>query len=173
MPEETFVWPQPVKELDKIGGKPMVTDNKTTGRNMDLSEKIQQINSPCRIDLTIGKLADFSLVLSNQQGQELSLGYNQGQNQFYIDRSKSGKTDFNQEFAARHTAPRFASSPVSTISLIIDNSSVELFADDGLTVMTEIFFPDTPYNQMHLQSPGPRPLSVEKMEYVPLKSIWK
>jgi len=163
----------PVKELDKIGGKPMVTDNKTTGRNMDLSEKIQQINSPCRIDLTIGKLADFSLVLSNQQGQELSLGYNQGQNQFYIDRSKSGKTDFNQEFAARHTAPRFASSPVSTISLIIDNSSVELFADDGLTVMTEIFFPDTPYNQMHLQSPGPRPLSVEKMEYVPLKSIWK
>ena len=38
------------------------------------------------------------------------------------------------------------------ISLILDESSAELFADDGLTVMTEIFFPETPYNQIHIKT---------------------
>jgi len=54
---------------------------------------------------------------------------------------------------------------------MIDVSSVELFADDGLTVMTEIFFPNKPYNQLRLQSPGD--ILIEKLEYIKLKKILK
>ena len=32
--------------------------------------------------------------------------------------------------------------------MILDNTSLELFADGGLTTMTEIFFPDQPFNSM-------------------------
>lgn len=56
------------------------------------------------------------------------------------------------------------------ISLIIDVSSVELFADDGLTVMTAIFFPNKPYNQIHIQSSDNA--LIKKLEYINLKSIW-
>ena len=57
------------------------------------------------------------------------------------------------------------------ISLVIDVSSVELFADDGLTVMTSIFFPNKEYNKIHIQSPDN--VLIKKLEYINLKSIWK
>jgi fructan beta-fructosidase len=56
------------------------------------------------------------------------------------------------------------------ISLVIDVSSVELFADDGLTVMTELFFPNKPYNQIHIQSADG--ILIKKLEYKKLKGIW-
>jgi fructan beta-fructosidase len=54
---------------------------------------------------------------------------------------------------------------------VIDASSVELFADDGLTVMTEIFFPNKPYSQIRLQSSDNA--VIKKLEYISFKSIWK
>jgi levanase/fructan beta-fructosidase len=32
--------------------------------------------------------------------------------------------------------------------MILDKTSIELFWDDGLTVMTEIFFLNAPFNQI-------------------------
>jgi fructan beta-fructosidase len=48
---------------------------------------------------------------------------------------------------------------------------VELFADDGLTVMTEIFFPSQPYNQTHIESP--EKVLIKRFEYTELRSIWQ
>jgi fructan beta-fructosidase len=48
---------------------------------------------------------------------------------------------------------------------------VELFADDGLSVMTEIFFPTTPYNKMEIQSEE-TPV-IKKLAYMNLKSMWE
>jgi fructan beta-fructosidase len=38
------------------------------------------------------------------------------------------------------------------MTLIVDVASVELFADNGLTVMTEIFFPSQPFNKISFRS---------------------
>ena len=56
------------------------------------------------------------------------------------------------------------------ISLVIDISFVELFSDDGLTTMTEIFFPNKPYNDIYIKSAGS--FTIKKLEYISLKSIW-
>ena len=77
-------------------------------------------------------------------------------------------TDFQKDFAAKSVAPRLTPNPKMNISLVIDVSSVELFADDGLTVMTGIFFPNKPYNQFHLTSADN--LTIKKMEFTKLKS---
>ena len=97
------------------------------------------------------------------------IGYDKEQNQFYIDRTKSGKVDFQKDFAAIHTAPRFTNDKKTTLTLVIDVSSVELFADNGLTVMTEIFFPNELYNKIHLQSADN--MVINRLEYMDLKSI--
>ena len=54
------------------------------------------------------------------------------------------------------------------ISLVIDVSSIELFADDGLTTMTEIFFPTKPYSKILLHREGKA--VIKKLEYIKLKS---
>jgi len=51
---------------------------------------------------------------------------------------------------------------------VIDESSVELFADDGLSVMTEIFFPSTPYNKANIQAADN---TIKQLQYTPYKSI--
>jgi fructan beta-fructosidase len=73
-------------------------------------------------------------------------------NNYFIDRTLSGKVDFEKGFAAKHIAPRLSGKKSIGLTLMIDNASVELFADKGLTGMTEIFFPGEPFSTIIIQS---------------------
>ena len=160
---------QPVSELSAIEGKPIVIENLKITDSLHLFKKISTIKFPCRLNINMEKTSDFSLSFSNDLGEELLVGYDKKLNQYFIDRSKSGKTTFEKGFAAWHTAPRFTSKSNMNISLLIDVCSVELFADDGLTTMTEIFFPNKPYSRILLQQTGKAVL--KKLEYIKLRSI--
>ena len=116
-------------------------------------------------------MESFNFILSNDQGEQLVAGYDKPTNQFFIDRTKAGNTSFEKGFAERHTAPRILKTSGSRITLIIDRASIELFADDGLSVMTDIFFPNKPFNQIHIQSKDK--LLIKKLEYTGLNSIWQ
>jgi len=98
------------------------------------------------------------------------VGYDGPTNSFYIDRTKSGKTDFEKSFPARHTAPRFAATKETDFVLVIDNASVEMFADNGLTVMTDIFFPGEDYSILRIQSPAH--FTASKISFNRLRPIW-
>lgn len=165
---EILVASQPLAELSKIQSKPITISNVKIDNSIDMAARIGKVKFPCRINLKMDEVKDFSLVLSNDKGEELIIGYDKKQNQYFIDRTKSGKTNFQKEFAARSVAPRLTDNSKMSITLLIDVSSVELFADDGLTAMTAIFFPNKPYSQVHIQSA--ENAVVKKIEYINLKS---
>ena len=167
---DILVASQPVAELNKIAFKSTVAENVQVAGSLDLARKTGKLVLPARLDLSLEELKNFSLVLSNGAGEEVVIGYDQGQNQYFIDRTKSGNVDFHQAFAAKHAAPRLTKAPQANISLLIDVSSVELFADDGLSVMTETFFPNQPYDQIHLRTPDS--LVIKKMALSRFNSIW-
>jgi len=129
-----------------------------------------KLTGPAKISFTSDKIETFSVTLSNEQGEKIVVGYDKAANYYYADRSKSGIVNFEKEFSYFHFAPRLSTKPNLDFTLIIDNASIELFADNGLTVMTEIFFPTTPYNQITIQSK--EGTIIKKLEYVNLKSIW-
>ncbi|MCW3094279.1 MAG: glycoside hydrolase family 32 protein [Ferruginibacter sp.] len=160
---------QPVKELSVIKEKTKVFENIAIG-NYDLGKSIGSLNGAARIDIIANQSESFSFTLSNAAGEQVIAGYDKAINQYYIDRSKSGKIDFEKGFAAKHTAPRLSPKNITQLTLVIDDASIELFADDGLTVMTEIFFPNKPYDQMHIQSASN--FLLKKIVYTELKSIW-
>ena len=58
--------------------------------------------------------------------------------QMYLDRAHSGRVEFHHGFAARHRAPRAAS---SELRVLVDRSSVEWFAGDGEAVISNRVFP--------------------------------
>jgi fructan beta-fructosidase len=99
------------------------------------------------------------------------IGYNSAKKQYFIDRAKSGKIDFSTKFATTAFAPRLTGKKSSSdIELVIDVSSVELFADNGLTVMTSIFFPHKTFSQLQIQSN--KGAIIKNLKLLPLKSIW-
>lgn len=167
--DDVLITSQPVDELTVNPSKKKVAENTGVTESLNVSGKTEQITLPCAIKCDFTKNAGFSLILSNNLGEEVVIGYDKNQNQYYIDRSKSGKVDFYKGFAAKHVAPSLSDKPKTNLSLIIDVSSVELFADDGLTVMTEIFFPGKPFNQVKILSSGK---TIEQSKYTRLTGIW-
>jgi fructan beta-fructosidase len=133
------------------------------------SENKIRLESPYKIDFNIPDLHTFTIIYSNSSGQELRIGFDEDKNEFFIDRSKAGKSDFDAHFAAIHYAPRIAKSKESTLTVILDNSSVELFADGGLTCMTDIFFPERPLNEWRTEA---NKNLFENIQISQLKSIW-
>ena len=108
----------------------------------DLSEEIEFQNATFEMDITLTATADFEIVLSNKLENELSVKYERANSRFIIDRSKTGDISFHPEFGALILAPRIAKTEQMNLKLVVDVASIELFADDGTTVMTAIFFPD-------------------------------
>ena len=162
---------QPVQELASLKSAPVTIQNIAVNKSIDLTKKMGRLKIPCSINLSLNRANNFSFVFSNDLGEQLVVGYDQDQHQYFIDRTKSGKIDFQKDFAGRHIAPRLTDDASMNISLVLDASSVELFADDGLTVMTSLVFPNKPFSQIQVESSDI--LSIKKITYTSLKSIWK
>jgi fructan beta-fructosidase len=152
----------PVKALNKLVVKTQVYNHSSARNGVAIS-------GPTRIKFNVSDLHSFSLVFKNGSGQSLITGYDEEKKSFYIDRTLAGKSDFSHQFANIQYGPRFADTKDSKIVLILDNASIELFADEGLTTMTEIFFPDTPFN--HLQQKGGFNY-LNEIKLSQLSSIW-
>jgi len=161
---------EPVREFSVIQSKSIVFKNISVSKKIDFARLLGSTKIPCYLKLDLDRIKDFSVVLTNEAGDKLVIGYDKKENKYYIDRTQSGNTSFEKDFPAVNAAPRFADDKKLNISLIIDVSSVELFADDGLTVMTEIFFPNKPYDQIHFESP--ENVLIKQLEYAKLNSIW-
>lgn len=107
------------------------------------------------IDLVKTTAIGFSIYLSNELHQRYEIGYDINFKEFYSDRKHAGDLSFADNFATKvHKAPRTSSSIILPIRLYIDAASVELFADQGETCLTELFFPTGGFTKMHLHAIG-------------------
>ena len=168
--EDILVASEPVKELDAIQNSPL-NFKELTIKEMDLTSQMKGNPIPARIDMSIENRSGFEFIISNDRKEELRVGLDVSRNQYYIDRTRSGKTEFQNDFSGRAYAPRFSKSSSCKLTLIIDVSSIELFADDGSTILTEIFFPTEPFNKMKLISS--EKMRVKKLSVKQLRTIWK
>ncbi len=74
-----------------------------------------------------------------------------------VDRTRSGKTNFHRAFPARHEAPLRATDGRVTLRLLVDTSSLEVFAQNGETVLTELIFPAAAPRSLSLRNDGEAP----------------
>ncbi len=146
-----YLTSNPVAELSSRMKEPKQIGSINVKKEYDLSQKIDYRSPTFSLQLTEADTKDFSIVLDNEVGDETVIGYDKKSNQYYIDRTKSGKIDFDPGFGKRSYAPRLSTGPIN-MTLIVDISSVELFADEGLTEMTGIFFPRQPVTKIYLRS---------------------
>ena len=108
-----------------------------------------------KIELEISNMEEvkYTFITSNNNGDFLTFGYDHKEKQFFIDRSNSGVVEFSENFALKPSiAPRFRKDDNLKINFILDKTSVELFYDEGETVMTEIFFPFEPFQTLSLET---------------------
>ncbi len=168
--EKYLVSSNPVPELDALSSSTVKLENININ-NFDLTEKTGKLKGPARLSLQAAQLAGLSITLSNDNGQKVVIGYDENKKEFFMDRRASGNIDFEKGFAAWHTAPRVSDKQTMDITLIIDLASVEMFADNGLTAMTQVFFPDSPFTTITLQSA--ENLLIHTLNFSHLKSMYE
>lgn len=118
---------------------------------------------PNRIDINDTKTTDFEIILSNTYNEKLIVGYHAAEKQFYIDRIKAGVSNFNEGFATIAVAPRLSYAMNMDLSILLDKTSIEFFADGGRTVMTALFFSTFPYTKWEITSKEKMPSSSIKL----------
>lgn len=125
------------------------------------------------IEIPQGVTPELGIILSNAKGEAYRVGFDARKNEFFSDRTQAGIKDFSADFATRrHVAPRLSLARTVRLHVYFDLASCELFADDGATVMTAIFFPSEDFNRLSIYASGGEVL-VKRGEVFRLKSIWR
>lgn len=145
----------PVKEIEGYRTVKFKDENLKISQSTKLIDSKSIDLSRAEINFKVSEVNDksFTLKLLNDKGEELSFGYDHKKNDFFIDRSLSGETDFSKDFGDAPTlAPRISEEEKLTLKILLDKTSIELFFDEGKTVMTEIFFPSEPFNSLTIET---------------------
>ncbi|MCH5346039.1 MAG: DUF4980 domain-containing protein [Muribaculaceae bacterium] len=144
----------PSPELKKLRGAAYVnltgvSINKT-GRAIELPAAN---DGACEINLEIASSGNpVWLTLSNDKGDEAVMVYDPKTHLLSFDRTHSGVVDFNENFPALTVAPTFENNGKLGLQIFIDRSSIEVFEKDGKFSMTNLVFPNAPFNRLQVNT---------------------
>ena len=147
----------PSPELAKLKGKTVASSKKFSvnknGKKFNLPKSNDGV---CEITATIKaqKGAKVNFTLSNAKGEKVDLTYDVDARTLSFDRTQSGITDFSHDFPAVTVAPTFENDGEVTLDIFIDTSSIEVFANGGKSVMTNLVFPTAPYSSLSISGSG-------------------
>ena len=164
---------QPVAELQRlrgprqqlaaqvipVGSTPLAARG-VRGRALEIAAEFQP-----------GTASEFGLKVRTGPGQETVIGIDPKAGQLFVDRTRAGEAGFHKEFAARHTAPLPVENGRVRLRILVDWSSVEVFAGDGRTVITDQIFPAPESEGVELYAKGGAARLVS-LEAWPLASSW-
>jgi fructan beta-fructosidase len=88
-----------------------------------------------------GSATRAGLVVRAGDDERTVVGYDAAAGELYLDRTRSGEIGFHPAFAAVHRAPLAPIDGVVRLEVHLDATSVEVYANDGLVVVTDQVFP--------------------------------
>ena len=163
---------RPVAELASLRDHSSQIREQAIVAPLDLSKGVDLRSGLSEIVLDID-LRDARLVtleFANQIGQKTLFKINKALERYELDRAQSGEVSFDPQFGKTEIAPMHKATGKISIHAFLDRSSLELFLNEGETVMTSVQFPSVPYDNLRLWSDKPAHL-VSATTYQ-LKSIW-
>jgi len=144
-----------VREFESyIGNKISVSNDSILADKLLIQQKKPLV---CALNISFNrkKLKEaFTILISSAEKDSLEIGFDPITNHYFIDRVKAGISGFNKAFAAKHFAPCLSRNNELVMKIVLDKASIELFTDDGFTVMTDIFFPAGEMNKIEVYTDG-------------------
>jgi sucrose-6-phosphate hydrolase SacC (GH32 family) len=107
--------------------------------------------------------------LSNAAGEEATVGVAGAPLEVFVDRRQSRLTPFHKDYPGRHAGPVAWRGDRITLRILFDRSVIEVFANDGETVVTDRVFPTRPLDRLEVL---PRGGSAATAKVWSLRSVW-
>lgn len=138
-----------------IASKPVkLSDGKRITQTLPASGKpfIIRLKFDNKDNMAIWRARDYGIYLLTKSGKRLSVGYQNELSYYYIDRSDLVSEPFSDTFGQLMGATYRSEETVSDWQILIDHSSVELFADKGRIAMTALCYPDEVFSSLEIYS---------------------
>jgi len=164
---------QPVVELQSLRGAPRRVAARTIPQGVTSLDSLGIAGTSMEIvaELEAGSASEFGLKVRTGPTEETVIGVEPKARRFFIDRTRSGDTSFHRDFSGRHYAPLPIENGRVRLHIFVDWSSVEVFAGDGRSVITEQVFPAPESRGVALYATGGAARLVS-LEAWPLASAW-
>jgi sucrose-6-phosphate hydrolase SacC (GH32 family) len=123
-----------------------------------------------QIEISRGDWQQAGVRLFNAGGEEVTIGVTAQPLELFIDRAHSRSTFFHKDYPGRHSGPlRWRNGPI-TVRALFDRSVIEVFGNDGETVLTDRVYPTQPLDRLELLASARAATSVQVWR---LQSAWR
>jgi fructan beta-fructosidase len=131
----------PVKELNKYHGAQLISKSAVVVKGDYILNTVK--GDALDIEFTIAKGAEEQAgirILKNGDHQTI-IYYNKSDNTINLDRTTSGDKSFSEKFASIESVPLPEGDEDIPIRILVDKNIIEVFANKGKQVLTDLVFP--------------------------------
>ena len=131
-----------IKELIVVNKASIISKNEVNLSSLNLKLEIKNL-----------KESKYTFLFHNKFGDSLSFGIDNIEKHYFVNRQKSGKVSFSDKFANTISRAGFSNpSNFLKMQVILDKTSIEVFYNDGEISMSEIFFPNQPFETLSIMT---------------------
>jgi fructan beta-fructosidase len=131
---------EPIQELEALRGQ-LYSLPATILQEGSTKLEVRGTKLEIKIAFKLETATEFGLNIRVGTNEFTTVGYNLERQELFVDRRQSGKTDFSERFAGRHTANFKLEGKELQLHIFVDQSSLEVFAQNGRTVLTDLIYP--------------------------------
>jgi fructan beta-fructosidase len=168
---------KPVDELKKLREEPPLVFPGGTFADADkwLSQQ-SNLRELLDVEMTFSAVSpDTPLVINIHAGagEVTAIALDPESGKLVVDRTHSGLNGFHPAFSAsaRHEAPVEIANSKFTIRFLLDASSLEVFAQDRRTALTDLIFPAAGKRSISLSSEGGKALLMPKVDRITIHEL--
>ncbi len=176
-PEGLRVVSQPIDEYSKLRGKNVHYQNlqlNGTFEFLDLNQTCNQLEILAIFALpndTASMPSEFGLTVFAGVDQWTAIGYNVKENRLFVNRKESGIVDFEPSFPCVTSVTLIPENGMIQLRVFVDQSSVEVFANNGKVAMSNLIFPDPTQNGVYAYV-NDGAVTLASLDFWPLSGIW-
>lgn len=169
--EGIFLKQQPIEELTSLrdtANEVKIVNKKFTTENLlkDIHADMFEIEAEFNLNETTANELGFHVRKGETEATTIS--YNIAEGKLSVDRRQSGKTDFHPGFPSIQQTNLSVKDGILNMKLLVDLSSVEVFAEEGTTVFTNQIFPSESSKNIELYAKDGE-VTINSLSYYPLK----
>ncbi|WP_413408627.1 GH32 C-terminal domain-containing protein [Paenibacillus amylolyticus] len=116
-------------------------------------------------------VTEFGFNIREGANQKTVVGYKASDSHMFVDRTASGETDFSNLLSKKHEAPAQMENNRIKMRILVDESSVEAFGNNGKVVFSDVIFPDPASRAMSFYVKGGN-VNVVSLKVHQLQSVW-
>lgn len=146
----------PVREIEQLRKESMSWNNVTVTPQVPFMQTTNDDLLEIEADIDIQSGDAVHIIMKSPEQSEIIIGYDPVDQWLFIDRSKSGLTDFHPSFACKHGAKVTPENGKIKLHIWLDRNAVEVYANNGLVALTDQIFPDAPIHQVGISTKSGR-----------------